>query len=986
MRGVKTLFALLFLAAPLLALPHDPAVSRTHVAFIEAGQLWLVPRGGGAAVRVTNTPGEKSSARFSPDGATLAYTSGSIYTVPVRGGVPTRVTFLPSEQLLCQWTADDRLLFSTNALSFSHIEMQLFTVSPRGELPRPLPLAFGADGALDASGTWLAYTPRWSHQLIANWKGYRGGAAPDLWLFNLQTRESRRITEWAGSDVRPMWHGATLYYVSDEGAEGRRNVWAYDTRTHARRQVTHFTEYDVRDASIGPDAIVFALGPELRLLELRGERSSVVRATILATPLVRDVDASRFVTFRQAANGVVLLEGRGDLWIARANAAPRNLTATSGAFEREASLRPDGRAVAYWSDATGEYQLYVRDLERDAAPQPLTSFTSGFRYRPVWSRDGKRLAFTDETGAIVIFDVDTRRTTSVDRETWSAGVEPTELAWSPDGAWLAYTKTAPNRLTQLWRYDLATNASQPLTADAFNASTPVFDATGEHLFFLSYRNFSNIASDWIQSRIINRGLATIVDVPLRGAALDMPSVERRALRLPTTAGSIVALSVTADGNPLYALVDLAGKRSVRSYDLRARKENVVADDSTDLDTVSQPHVDTASMTMHVDLAAEWRELFRDAWRAYRDFFYAPKQPLAHWDAVATRYEPMLARCRNREEVNLVLAAMIGESSVGHAYIASGGDIGPRPPDDAATLGADFTVERGAFRITRIVEGAPFDDAARSPLHDAREGEYVLAVDGKPLDVARDLHAALVGRANQSVQLTVGPNPAVDASSRVLTVTPLASENELRRRAWIEANRRHVSDASGGRIGYVHIPDFTNAGYGDLARQFYAQLDKDALIIDARWSLGGSTGAAVAELLARRDLNFAAGRYNQPWPSPRFGVHAGAKALLVNHITVSAGENFSYYFRKLGIGPIVGSRTWGGLTGLNGAPALIDGGAVNVPNAPFYDESGWLLEGHGLEPDVAVERDPASDADAQLDAAIRTLQSTRTSSSTPTPPR
>ncbi|HEY0160442.1 MAG TPA: S41 family peptidase, partial [Thermoanaerobaculia bacterium] len=437
------------------------------------------------------------------------------------------------------------------------------------------------------------------------------------------------------------------------------------------------------------------------------------------------------------------------------------------------------------------------------------------------------------------------------------------------------------------------------------------------------------------------------------------------------AGSIASLAITAEGNPTYGLIDLGGKQSVRTYDLRARSESVVAEGTIALPPAQ--NVDTASMRTRVDLRAEWRQIFDDVWREYRDFFYAPKVPLADWPQVKRRYAPLLERCRTREEVNLVLAEMIGESSVGHAYLASRGDVASQPRSDAAALGAELVADRGAFRIARIVRTAPWDDELRAPLRDVAEGEYLLAVNGKPLDAAQDPRAALAGSAGKEIQITVGPQPAIDAAARVLTVTPLASENELRQRAWVESNRRRVEEASGGRVGYVHIPAFNQSGFSDLARQYYGQIDKEALLIDARWSQGGSTGAIVAELLARRPLNYYATRgSSEPASSPTYGAHFGPKALLVNHITISAGENFAFYFRKLALGPLVGSRTWGGFTGLNPVPALIDGGSVNVPNAPFLDETGWMAEGEGLGPDIVVTRDPAARSDAQLDAAVQAL--------------
>jgi len=265
LRLVSVLLALGVAArpSPARALPRDPAVSGTQVAFVEAGQLWVMPRSGGIAVRVSDLPGRKYTPRFSRDGTRIAFGSNenrgeiNLYTLDLRGGSSSRVTFLPSQQSLSQWTADGQLIFHTNCLSFSPYAMQMFTVSSSGGLPVQLPVAYGSNGAIDDSGEWLAYTPSWQISLIENWKRYRGGMAPDLWLLNLRTHESRRLTMWDGPDLNPMWNDSTLYYLSDEGSENRVNVWQYQRHEGSRRQVTHFRDSDVRNASIGGDAIVF---------------------------------------------------------------------------------------------------------------------------------------------------------------------------------------------------------------------------------------------------------------------------------------------------------------------------------------------------------------------------------------------------------------------------------------------------------------------------------------------------------------------------------------------------------------------------------------------------------------------------------------------------------------------------------------------------------------------------------------------------------
>jgi tricorn protease len=992
----------LFAADRAPGLMQQPAVSRTHIAFVYDGQVWIVPRGGKTARRVTDSKGRKFDPHFSPDGKRLAFSSGeyadalNLYTVPVSGGAMSRVTYLPGHQLLCQWTGDDRLLFYTSSLSFVNWEMELYTVSPRGELPARVPIAYGADGALDETGEWLAYTPQYPSSLINQWKRYRGGAAPDIRLLNLRTRESLRITDWKGTDLQPMWHGRTLYYVSDEGAENRRNVWVYDTRTKTRRQVTHFRDFDVRNASIGGGAIVFQQGADLRLLDLSKETSTVLQIEIPTAqrpPSQRVVDAAQFITARQLSRdgGELSFEARGDLWI-----GSRNLTSTSGAFEREASRSPDGRWIAYSSDASGENEIYVRSTRGTDEPRQLTRFDSGYRFRPVWSPDSRRLAFFDQTSAIYVVDVDRATVEKVDADPFN---EQPELAWFADSAALAYTRLEANYVSTIWRYDLATKKRQRMTASAFHAGTPAFDRAGRYMFFISYRNFATPVYDWTTGQAVHRATSVLMAVPLAtlGGTFDANGVERNAVRLATATGSIASLATTSDSNVIFGFTSTSGETSVRRYDVEEKKETVIDAATNDFDVAAdgrhvllvrngkyfvrdlaaaETEIAPPDMKVTINLRAEWREIYRDAWRIVRDYFYAPKTDGAFdWEEVGRRYAPLVERVDTRNDLNWVLAQMLGEVGVGHAYMGAPGDVGPRQPSHSiGLLGADFALENGAYRITRIYEGAPWADAVRSPLRGVSVGEFLFAVNGVPLDTTKDPRAAFDGLAGKKVTIRVGSSLA---NARDVTVTPITSETELRTAAWAERNRAFVDETSGGRIGYLRVSDFGLNGFNSFMAQFGGQLTRAALIIDPRWSPGGWTGGLLAETLSRPELNFLTYRYaTTTWPAIRLGVHHGPKALLVNHMTVSAGENFAYYFRKLKLGPLVGSRTWGGLTGINPVPSLIDGGSLNVPAAPFSDRGEWIIEGHGIEPGVVVEDDPGSRTemgiDPQLQAAVREM--------------
>jgi tricorn protease len=448
--------------------------------------------------------------------------------------------------------------------------------------------------------------------------------------------------------------------------------------------------------------------------------------------------------------------------------------------------------------------------------------------------------------------------------------------------------------------------------------------------------------------------------------------------------------------------EIGGARAAKSFDLAAAKERtlvegamgfalspdgrvLVAREGAGLATVRLDGADAAParaplprMEVEVDRRAEWREIFADAWRRYRDFFYDVRMHGVDWAAVRDRYAPLVEACATREDLNFVLAEMAGELNVGHAFVGRPGDV-EQPPSGAATgmLGADFEVDAGGVRVARVYEGAPWDPDSRGPLArpgvDARAGDYLLAVDGRTVDARGDPRASLAGLADRDVAVTLGV--AGGAGAREVRVRPVSSENAVRYAAWVEANRAYVARKTGGRVGYIHLPDFGNGGLNALVRQLYGQADKEAIVVDARWSQGGSLGDVFARMLDSRTLNYLGGRGEAVQAIPT-SAHHGPKCLVVSGMTVSAGENFASYFRKSGLGRIVGTRTWGGLVGTNGTPALVDGGTVSVPDAPFFEEDGtWMVEGHGVEPDVVAADDPArvlAGEEPQLDAAIRVV--------------
>jgi tricorn protease len=1066
-----------------------PDVSATHIVFVYANDIWLVPREGGTAAPLASPPGPELLPKFSPDGKRIAFVGNyegnrDLYVISTEGGISRRVTYHPAAEQLCDWTPDGKLIYMTNGFAGLPRQMQLFTISSEGGLPAQLPVPYGANGAISPDGEWLAYQPH--SRDFRTWKRYRGGMATDIWLFNLRTYESKKITDWEGTDTLPMWHGTTVYYLSDDGEPFRLNIWAYDNTTGRRRQITRFTEFDVKWPSIGPGPngrgeIVFQYGSSLHLLDLATEQSRPVEVVIPGdrpTMRPKQATASDFLAaWKISSTGKrALFEARGDIWTVPAKeGSPRRLTQSSGVAERDPIWSPDGRWIAYLSDATGEYELYVVQSDGKDAARQLTKDGTCYRYLINWSPDSKRIAFTHKTGALYLCTAETGETTLVDTDPWAGQLRPT---WSHDSRWIAYAKSGDNRNSSIWLYEVETGTSHPVTSGMFNDTWPAFDREGEYLYFSSNRDFSSpmyedLGTTWIYAatdRLYCVPLRKDVKSPLapksdeekwgeekkeeekkeaankkdndadkkdkpttqnaedeeksevkekkeadkkekekKPVEIDLEGFEGRAILLPVSRGSFANLNVNDKGHLIYRRGVIRGseeKPSIRIYDVKAEEddkkdEKTVAADTGDyvisadgkklmirkegtqyyiVDAEADQKLDKAvpmaGMLIDVDPRAEWRQIFTEAWRLHRDFFYVSNLHGVDWPVIRKQYEAMLEDCASREDVTYVIGEMISEFNVGHAYVRGLGDVEKEPSVSIGMIGCDFELENGAYRIAKIYEGGPWDADARSPLRvpgaEVKEGEYLLAVNGVPVNTSNDPWAAFQGAADRNVTLTVSEKPTLDETARDVVVKTLSNEISQRYRAWIERNRAYVAQKTDGRVGYIYVPNTGIDGQNDLVRQFHGQKHLDALIIDERWNGGGQIPTRFIELLNRPTTNYWARRDGNDWPWPP-DAHQGPKVMLINGLAGSGGDMFPWLFRQSGLGKLIGTRTWGGLVGISGNPQFIDGGHTNVPTFGFYKKDGtWGVEGHGVDPDIEVIDDPAKmvgGADPQLDAAI-----------------
>ncbi len=1025
------------LAAADARLMRQPAVSAAEIAFVYAGDVWIVPKAGGLAVRLTTSPGEESFPRFSPDGRLLAYTASydgneDIYVVPAAGGIPKRLTHHPAPDRTLGWSPDGAaVLFASTMASGIPRVNQLFRVPRQGGLPEKLPVPYGEFGALSPDGRILAYVP--NSMDLRTWKRYRGGCVSRIWLFEPGTRASIAVGDEGASSSQPMWHGSTLYFLSDRGSRGRANLWARDGGSGRLRQVTDYEDFDVRFPSVGPSEIVFEIGGRLELLDLATEKVRGVKVDVRtdgATLKPRWKKVSDLIA-RGAispSGQEVVFEARGDLFRLSAEPGPvQDMTRTSGAAERFPAWSPDGKTIAYWSDRTGEYELTVRRADGTGGERTVTRLGPGFRYRIFWSPDSTRVAFADQAMNIELCDIASGAVIRMDKALYlsESPLERFTMSWSPDARWVAFSRPLPNRKSAVFLYDTREKRLAQATSGFCDDFSPVFDPEGQYLFYGSSRGFRpayGTDDSWIfanTDRLVAVPLRLGVRSPLALAAgetadgespspvrpgpagIDLEGFEGRAVILPPREGRYAGLQAFP-GRLFFRRLPRTGsgeeKTALAFYDIAERAERTVLDDADSyeiaagggkilagkksvfavIDAKPGQKLDralpTSEIEMLVDPIAEWRQIFADVWRFERDFFYDPNMHGVDWAAMRERYGALLEGCVTRYDVNDVLGEMLGELNSSHAF-RSGGDLEAGERRGIGLLGADYALENGAFRIKRICRVAPWDADVRSPLLEPglgiSEGDYLLAVNDARLETAEDPWAAFDGLAGKPVRLRLNSRPSFEGA-RVVTVMTLGSEERLRQLDWVETNRLKVEKAGGGRVGYIYVPDTGALGKQDLYREFMGQLGKEGLVIDERFNGGGDIPDRFIDLLARPVANYWAVRDGQDWRWP-WASAPGPKVMLINGWSSSGGDAFPHYFRQAGLGPLVGLRTHGALIGTLGAPPLVDGGRVTVPTIAVYSTDGrWIIEGRGVDPDIRVVDDPAKmveGGDPQLERGL-----------------
>lgn len=1056
------------------ALMRFPTQHGSQVAFVSHGNIWVVDRAGGAARRLTSGPGQDLMPRYSPDGKWIAFTASyqgnrDVYVIPAQGGPARRLTFhsditehAPTrwgpDNMVVTWTPDSQsILFLSRRKAWSSWITLPFSVPLAGGLATQLPLDRAGFMSYGPDGHSIAYTRIFRD--FRTWKRYDGGLAQDVFTYDFNSHALTRITDWKGTDTSPMWAGRKIYFLSDRDSNRRANIWVYDLDSKQFSQVTRFTDYDIDFPSLGDNAITFQQGGDLYVLDLPTQALHKLAVSVLddgtrtgprrvkVRSAIRDTDVAQQTDYALSPNGKrALFSARGDIFSVPAeHGAIRDLTSTSTADEDHPVWSPDGKSVAYTTDVSGTadggggQQIAVRPAA-GGAERILTHFATGYFYAPAWSPDGAMLAFSDNDHRLWIAGLDGSAPRQVAQDAYE---EIHDQSWSPDGKWLAYSLKRPNRQRGIYFYEMATGKTTLLSGDGDSDQAPVFSADGKYLVFVSARheNPTLSESEFNVATLKQTGLyvATLTrdeassEAPRsdegaweadkkdhegdakpgpwkpgasRPLRIDLDGLMQRVVPVPIAANDFG--TITASGSRIFYQTtppqmiegNLPGEKpALHAYDLAKRKDETILEglDSYSL-SADGSHVlfkqgkeysvaETKAgggdrktlalddMSMRVQPVAEWAEMFNSAWRLERDFFYSDKTNGVNWQAVHDNYARLLPLLGSREDLNYLIGQVQGELGNSHTYVGGGDDQDPTPEAPTSLLGVDFALDpaSGRYRFAHIYRGDDTREKYRSPLNapglNVQDNDVLLAVNGQALKAPMDPYSLFVD-VHGPVTLTVSNEPA--GTPRDITVDPVKTEMSLREQGWIDHNRAIVDRLSGGRVAYIYLSDMESLGMEQFVRQFYSQTTRQALIVDDRWNGGGFIDQIILERLRRVLVGMSTNRERTAMTIPQQLID-GPKICLINQFSASDGDIFPYYFRKYGLGQLLGMRTWGGVRGIRGNWSLLDGGYITVPEDSLYGTDGqWVMENHGVDPDITLENDPGdvmADHDHQLETAV-----------------
>lgn len=1032
-------------------LMRQPALSDNHIAFVYAEDLWVANRDGSNPKRLTIDEGIESSPIFSPDGSMIAFNAEydgnvDVFIVPTEGGIPKRLTWHPYRDLVRDFSPDGKqVLFASRRNSHTNRYFQLYTVSVDGGATTQLevPNAFWASYSDDAQH--MAYTTIFD--AFNQWKHYRGGSISRIWVYNTTDHKVAQIPKPDGgsNDTQPQWVGNAVYFRSDR--DGEFNLFSYNVKTKAVTKHTDYKDFPVINAKAFKNSVIYEHAGTLHIYDVTSGNDRKLTLNITTDLLElreRYVSGQQYVRSGNISpsGARVVLDFRGDVITVPAKKGDaKNLTQTTGTHEKFPSWSPDGKSIAYFSDASGEYVMHVLNTATRAVKK-INMVGTGFYGNIHWSPDSKKVSYVDNGRNLYVTTVASSKTIKIDQDDLFIPGDLREKFsdWSFDSNWIAYTKITETHFEKAYLYSLSENKSYELTDGLSNIASPVFDPSGKYLYVLASTDAGPVVNWFDQSNIDKELTYSIYAITLqkdvvsplkkendeekgeekkedatkdstskkgkkdeteatKPLKIDWNSIQNRIVALPIESGDYRALHSVKEGE-LYYLSSHDSESHLYKFTFEDREaEKRIALDYyeiasggkkmfyysggswyvSDLGKKSENSpLNLGGISVKINPKEEWKNIFNEAWRVNRDYFYDPGMHGVDWEAMKTKYEPFIAHASCKADLYRIMQWMFSELAVGHHRFGSDGD-GLNTPKriPGGLLGADYVINNDRYQISKIYGGLNWTPDLRSPLTEpgvaVSEGDYIIAVKGNNVTGGDNLYQFFENTANTIVDLKVSSN-ADGSNTKTFQVTPLRTEWAIRNRDWVEGNMKKVHEATDGQVAYVYVPNTAGAGFEYFKRYFYPQANKKAIIIDERFNGGGLLADYYIDILKRplqAHWNF---RYGQDLKTPSASIQ-GPKVMIVDETAGSGGDYLPWMFRRFKMGTIVGKRTWGGLVGVLGYPEFIDGGVVTAPNVAFYSEKGFRVENEGVAPDIEVEQLPElviKGHDPQLEKAIEVV--------------
>lgn len=1060
-------------------LMRQPDLSDTHLTFAYGSDIWVSDLATNQVRRITSTAAVESDPNFSPDGQWIAFSSNrsgasAVYVVSVNGGDAKRLTWHPAAASVRGWSPDGkRVLYACDRETAPSPYNRLWAVPAAGGVPELITAQWGNDGSYSPSGREIVIDKmdRWD----VEWRAYRGGQNTPLIILDLKTSKEELIPNEKTTDIQPLWMGDNVYFLSDR--DFTTNIWAYNTKTKALSQLTTFKGSDVKSLSGHKSNLIFERDGYLYLFDLNTKTNKQLEISVIAdfpwaATKWEDVSASARSASLSPNGKRVIVESRGEVFTVPVEFGnTRNITESSNVADRAPIWSPKGDKIAWFSDANGkEYNLMLAPQDGMGKPEAISIGESKMAWNPLWSPDGKYIAFVDNKVRLQVLNLETKAIQTIDVGGVNIERDDIQMRWSPDSKWIAYTKTGSNMFRQIHVWSMKTNKSTALTDPFADSFSPSWDLNIKQLYFLASTDVA-LGSGWANTSSITaqpKYAAYVINLrkddasPFKAKSdeetikaeetkkgdevkkddtkkpdeakkaeetkkpeagekaaekpktedtskdvvIDFEGLSRRILPLGmpvrnyqyTLSGPegtvFVAESIeNKPGVTLHKFV-LKDKKATEFIPSGASQLSVTPNgkhllarlpDGWKLLGTEAPNPGKpirVSLSTKLDRSAEWKQMFEEAWRYERDYFYAPNIHGRDWNEVYQRYAPLVPYIKHRADLTYILDQVNGELSVGHSFVF-GGDLPPTDRSQVGLLGADLVVENNRWKIKRIYTSENWNPDLNGPLDQPglkiKEDYYIVGINGEELNGTQEIYELLDGTVNKQTVLHLNDKPTFDGAWKEI-IEPIVNENALRQRTWVEDNKRLVDRLSNGRLAYVWVPNTGGPGFVSFNRYYFAQQDKEGAVIDERFNGGGLLDDYMVDLMTR---SLRAGLTNEVPNGKAFQLPAGIlgpKVLLINELAGSGGDFFPWVFRQQKAGPLIGATTWGGLVKSSVHYSLVDGGALTAPDNAVFDpiNNQWIAENVGVAPDIAVRQDALSlsqGRDPQLERAVAELLKT-----------